>query len=228
MRTRLIAAVLSLLSVPGLSGCATTPWMTAQLQRPISWPRLPRPDIATRLRAPELVRPAPFHVPFARRPVTPNPLVVTNSDFETIWRATIAIVDDYFDISSENRLSRRIVTDPKIGATIFEPWHGDSVGFRERLESSLQTIHRFAIVTVNDAPGGGFAVKVEVRKELEDLVKPERQAGGRAVYANDFPVNRTREIVGPLPLPKGWIPRGRDTKLEQAILERIRRELFLP
>ncbi len=161
------------------------------------------------------------------RAVNPNPLVVPSGDFEAVWDETVAVVDDYFDIASENRLAREIVTQPKLGATLIEPWYGDSVGFSERLESSLQTIRRFAIVTVNEAPGGGYAVKVEVYKELEDLVRPDRQISGRATFTDNFPVNRTREIVGPVPLPFMWIPRGRDPKLEQVILNRIRDALFL-
>lgn len=162
------------------------------------------------------------------RPAAANPLLVPSGDFETVWGHTVAVLDRYFDISTENRLTRRIVTNPKMGATLLEPWDGDSVGFRERLESSLQTIHRFAIATVTDAPGGGYLVKVEVYKELEDMVKPERQTGGsRAVFMNDFPLNRTREVVGPVPLPSGWIPRGRDPKLEQKLLARLQREFFL-
>lgn len=157
----------------------------------------------------------------------PNPLVVPSGDFETVWKQTIAVVDDYFDIKSENRLARKIVTEPKTGATLLEPWYGDSVGFDQRLESSLQTIRRFAIVTVNPAPTGGYAVKVEVYKELEDLVKPDRQAAGRATFSDNFPVNRTREIVGPVPLPAQWIPRGRDPTLERVILNRLKNILFL-
>ena len=173
-----------------------------------------------------------FHAPhvsriFAPRPVAENPLVSPSSDFDTVWNKTVAVVDKYFDIASENRLSRTIVTQPRIGATLLEPWSGDSVGFTERLESSLQTIRRFAIIKVDPAPTGGYLVKVEVRKELEDLVKPDRQAAGRAVFNNDFPVNRAREIVGPVPAPNGWIPRGRDPNLEQAILAGIRDALFL-
>ena len=162
-----------------------------------------------------------------RRPVSPNPLVVPAADFEATWNAAVKVVDEYFDIASENRLSRKIVTQPKIGATILEPWYGDSVGVDQRLESTLQTIRRFAIVQVDPAPGGGFAVRVEVYKELEDLPKPDRQAFGRAVFTDNFPVNRTREIVGPVPVPLAWIARGRDTALEQAILARIRDALFL-
>ena len=137
------------------------------------------------------------------------------------------MVDDYFEIATENRLARRIVTQPRLGATLLEPWYGDSVGFDQRLESSLQTIRRFAIVNVEPAPGGGWAISVEVQKELEDLVKPAAQMGGRASFSNDFPVNRTREIIGPVPLPALWIPRGRDTRLEKVILMRIRDRLFL-
>lgn len=161
------------------------------------------------------------------RTVSPNPLIVPSDDFEMIWKHCVATVDEYFDIAKEDRPARTIVTDPKIGATLFEPWYGDSVGLGGRLESSLQTIRRFAKIKVDPAPGGGYAVKVEVYKELEDLPKPERQSGGRAVFDSDFPVNRTREIVGPVPLPVGWIPRGRDPDLEQAILTRLRNAMFL-
>jgi hypothetical protein len=157
----------------------------------------------------------------------PNPLVVPTGDFEQVWKETVAVVDDYFTIASENRLARKIVTDTQPGATLLEPWYGDSVGFYQRVESSLQTIRRFAIVTVNPAPGGGHAIKVEVYKELEDLAKPDRQSAGRATFTDDFPVNRTREIVGPVPLPIMWIPLGRDDLLERVILNRIRNGLFL-
>ena len=164
---------------------------------------------------------------FAPRPVAENPLVVPSSDFDAVWNKTVAVVDKYFDIASENRLSRTIVTQPRIGATLLEPWSPDSVSFTDRFESTLQTMRRFAIIKIEPAPTGGYLVKVEVRKELEDLVKPDRMAAGRAVFNNDFPVNRTREIIGPVPSPLGWIPRGRDPNLEQAILAGVRDALFL-
>jgi hypothetical protein len=162
------------------------------------------------------------------RPVAENPLVVPPSaDFEAVWKTTVAVLDEYFDIASENRFSRTIVTQPRIGATLLEPWKGDSPGFDARLESTLQTIRRFARATVTPVPGGGYSVRVEVHKELEDMPKPDRQAAGRAVFNNDFPINRSRDIVGPVPLPIGWIRLNRDTKLEQIILQRIRDGLFL-
>jgi len=163
----------------------------------------------------------------APRPKAENPLLVPSADFETVWKTTVAVLDEYFDIASENRLSHTIITQPQSGATLLEPWNRDSVGFNERLESTLQTIRRFARATIEEAPGGGYVVRIEVHKELEDLAKPERAAVGRSVFNNDFPVNRTREIVGPVPVPNGWIRLNRDSKLEQVILDRIREALFL-
>jgi hypothetical protein len=164
----------------------------------------------------------------AARAVAENPITVPSGDFETVWNAAVVAVDEYFDIASEDRVQRKIVTQPKSGATLLEPWEGDSVGFRERFESTLQSIRRFAIVTVQPSPTGqGWAVRVEVRKELEDLLQPDRQSIGRAVFNNQYPLNRTREVVGPVQAPAFWIPRGRDPKLEQAILAKIRESLFL-
>jgi hypothetical protein len=163
----------------------------------------------------------------APRPVSENPLVVPSADFETVWKTTVAVLDEYFDIASENRLSHTIVTHPKSAATLLEPWQGDSPGFDQRLEATLQTIRRFARATITPAPGGGYLVKIEVHKELEDMTKPDRQAAGRAVFNNDFPIQRTRELVGPFPLPNGWIRLNRDSQLEQVILQKIRDAMFL-
>ena len=71
-------------------------------------------------------------------------------------------------------------------------------------------------------PGQG-----QVFKFLEDMAKPASQPAGRAVFTNDFPINRVREIVGPVPAPLGWINKNRDPNLEQAILAGIRDALFL-
>ena len=160
-------------------------------------------------------------------PPCDNPLIVPTADFEAVWRETVAVIDEPFDISRENRVARTIVTDPVLGATLLEPWRSDTVGLHERFESTLQTMRRWARVQIEPVPGRGYSIKLEVFKELEDLAKPDRQSAGRAVFNNDFPVNRTRELVGPVPIPIQWIPRGRDYKLEQVLLNRIRDALIL-
>ena len=174
--------------------------------------------------------PSGWHAPSISRIVGErrlNPLPVPSSDFEKIWNKTVAVVDKYFDIESENRLSRTIRTQPQMGATVLEPWALDSTTIQDRIEASLQTIRRAAIIHVDPGPSGGYLVKVEVYKFLEDMAKPDRQPAGRAVFYNDFPVNRVREIVGPVPAPLGWIAQGRDGDLEQAILTGIHDALYL-
>jgi hypothetical protein len=157
-----------------------------------------------------------------------NPLVIPSIDFETIWNTTVAVIDEYFEIANENRLQRRIVTQPNVGGSVLEPWNEDAGDLYDRLESTLQTIRRFAIVTVDPDPTGmGYAVRIEVFKELEDMVRPERAPAGRAIFSNEIPVNRAQEIVGPVDLPQGWIPRGRDLVVEQAILRKLQRKLLL-
>ena len=93
---------------------------------------------------------------FSPAPVAPNPLVVPSGDFENVWNKTVAVVDKYFDIESENRLSHTIRTQPQSGATILEPWAADAVSFQDRLEGSLQTLRRTAVIHVDPAPTGGF------------------------------------------------------------------------
>ena len=83
------------------------------------------------------------------RPMVTNPLPVPSTDFENVWNKTVAVVDKYFDIESENRLSRTIVTQPQMGATLLEPWALDSPTFEDRIEATLQTIRRGAIVHID-------------------------------------------------------------------------------
>ncbi len=164
---------------------------------------------------------------FGPRQPLKNPLLVPNGDFEAVWKKTVAEVNRHFPIASENRLARTIRTESEMTGTLIEPWTPDSATFRDRLEATLQTVRRFAIVHVDPAPTGGYLIKVEVHKELEDLTKPVSQPAGRAAFYNDFPVNRTREVVGPIQAPIGWMPMGRDPNLEQCILAGIRDALLL-
>ena len=156
-----------------------------------------------------------------------NPLTVPSTDFETVWNKTVMVVSKYFPIASENRLAGTIRTESQLTGTLVEPWSSDSATFRDRLEATLQTYRKFALVRVEPSPTGGYLVRVEVMKELEDIAKPVSQPAGRAVFYNDFPVNRTQEIVGPVPAPMGWISEGRDTNMEQVILSGIHDALLL-
>jgi hypothetical protein len=176
----------------------------------------------------------------------PNPVPVPVTDRDVAWDNIVDVVDDYFKIDREDRVhlagdiltEGQIETFPQTGATLFEPWRDDSATAYERLESTLQSIRRTALVRViPDA--GGYLIEVAVLKELEDVERPMYATTGAAVFRHDNTFDRNTEAepslarqVGdqarPVSNPRqtaGWIGKGRDTALEQEMLARIRDRL---
>jgi hypothetical protein len=149
-------------------------------------------------------------------------ILVASQNQEWVWEQVVDVVHGYFDIARENRLDGIIETKPRVGSGLLEPWNGDSVGLRNRLESSLQSIRRRGFVNVTPAPGG-FLVSVEILKEQEDVnVTPDKSAGG-STFQENRPLQRDLTLVVGDEAPKGWIALGRDVDLEIRILSRIRK-----
>ncbi|MFM7521875.1 MAG: hypothetical protein ACKO9B_15610 [Planctomycetota bacterium] len=178
-----------------------------------------------------------------------NSVVIPPLDAELVWGNLVDIVDDYFKVQAEQRAvftdgiptEGRIDTYPQTGATLLEPWRGDSIGFRERLESTLQSIRRAATVRMIPDPAG-WRLEVVVLKELENLPRPMRATAGGASFRNDSslyrygtPLPTLGQQVGDQPRPVanptaaiGWIPIGRDPLLEQRLLARVVGRLGVP
>jgi hypothetical protein len=106
------------------------------------------------------------------------------------------VVSQYFRIEREIPVSLqgstltegRIDTFPKPGATFLEPWDHDSADSYERLESTLQSIRRYAVVKVIPAQNGCFWIDVAVYKELENVLQPDHATAGSATFRNDISV----------------------------------------
>gem|GEM_PF-377523 len=175
-------------------------------------------------------------------PAASNSVVIPPIDAEVVWQQMVDTVDDFFKIQSEQRVvfangipaEGRIDTYPQTGATLLEPWRGDSVGFRERLESTLQSIRRSGSMRLIPDPSG-WRVEAVVLKELENLPRPMRATAGGASFRNDdslyrygTPLPTLGQQVGDQPRPVanptpnlGWIPLGRDPLLEQKMLGKV-------
>jgi hypothetical protein len=158
----------------------------------------------------------------------PNPLFVAGNDPQAVWETVVDVIDNYFRVKDEEPVrvigatvtEGRLETHPEPGATVFEPWCGDSVGAYERVESTLQSIRRRAQVRVT--PGqGGYWVEVAVFKELEDASQPFMATAGTATFHYDTSLVRVENPVGEQDITRGWLPYGRDDKLEQRILGQI-------
>ncbi len=178
-----------------------------------------------------------------------NSVVIPPLDAELVWTKMVDVTDDYFKVQSEQRVvfaagvptEGRIDTFPQTGATVLEPWRGDSVGWTERWESTLQSIRR--IGTMRLIPdSNGWRVEVVVNKELEFLPRPMRATAGGASFRNDdslyrygTPLPTLGQQVGDQPRPVaaptpsvGWIPLGRDPLLEQRMLGKLLAKLGVP
>ena len=171
-----------------------------------------------------------------------NSVLIPPLAAEVVWCQLVNVTDDFFKIRSEQRVvfaqgiptEGLITTFPQTGATLLEPWRGDSVGFHERLESTLQSIRRIASIRLIPDPGG-WRVEVAVQKELENLRKPMHATAGGATFRNDdslyrygTPLPVLGQRVGDQPRPvatptrtDGWIPLGRDSLLERKILDKV-------
>jgi hypothetical protein len=160
--------------------------------------------------------------------VQTNPVFIQKSNPHETYELVIDVLDDYFDISMEKPIrdlgavqtEGRIETFPKIGATIFEPWHGDSVTCRDRIECTLQPIRRRAVARIIPMDGG-YNVEILAYKELEAVERPDHMTAGAAVFRHDTSPVRRFQAVSDLPESEGWIPQGRDILLEQRILQQL-------
>ena len=155
-----------------------------------------------------------------------NPIFVPIGDPQGVWEQVVDVIDDYFRIEHEdpvrvvgNTLTEgTLTTVPEVSPTIFEPWRHDTADSPQRLENTLQTMRRRAVVRVIPAPTGGYWVEVQVFKDLEDLVKPEQATAGAATFRYDNTLTQIVNPIGSQPITLGWIAQGRDTSLEQCII----------
>ena len=164
-----------------------------------------------------------------------NPIFVENYDHEFLWSVVADVIDNHFEILRDLpiRLYDDVLTEgylethPKIGASLAEPWHADSVGLRERFECTLQTIRRRCEVHVVPAPGG-YSIEVKVFKELENNPQPLRgtsKASGLRFHENVDEFAETSDVGVS---SESWFIIDRDLALENRLLTEIVHRLKNP
>jgi hypothetical protein len=157
-----------------------------------------------------------------------NPAQIPDHDSEFVWSQVVDTVDDYFQIDSEQRVIKtarqwmdgKLMTYPEIGATYLEPWRKDALRGFQRLQSSLQTVRRTAVVDVTPTTGG-YSIAVTVNKDLEEVDRSLSASDGSASLRHDGTLVRTDPALLGSPITLSWIPLERDSDLEQRILREI-------
>ena len=163
--------------------------------------------------------------PLATNGPLPNPLEVPVTDHEFVWNELVDTIDDYFPIAREERVrvignvmtEGRIETQPATGATVLDFFRKDRTKGFETWHGTFQSIRRQAEVRVLPSQEG-YGVNVIVRKELEDVDRPEMSLVDASALRHDGSLVRPQgsKLGGNTTL--GWIPIGRDVDLEQKIL----------
>jgi hypothetical protein len=155
-----------------------------------------------------------------------NPIFVAansgnpESDLFVSERAADVLARYNFEIDTTNQLEGTIATQYKTGSSIIEPWHRETVGLHNRLESTFQSIRRKVLIHFVRVEGG-YLVTVEALKEIEDVTAPTPNSPGGSTFSPNYPLRRDLDQVLGQASPPGWIPLGRDVTLEQDMLCRL-------
>jgi hypothetical protein len=157
----------------------------------------------------------------------PNGVV---SSYPEVFDAVLDVIDDYFPIAYANRYEGRILGQPTLAPGFEQPWRPGSPDAYDRLLATFQAYRYRCEVRIREADPSGFFVKVIVRKELKDYPAPSGLFTAVPLFGDAATVDREQflivgpDITSPLASPGDrWIPKGRETALEQAILRKLQR-----
>jgi hypothetical protein len=149
-------------------------------------------------------------------------LQVADGQRDALWeRAVVVLNRNHFQVARESKLEGIIETEYRGGANILEPWHPDSVGFLNRMESTLQSIRRRVTINMQSSGAGTMLVNVRVDKEIEDLPGLAANYEGGATFPEYQPLNRDLDQVVGQSGPSRWLPVGRDLLLERKLTNEI-------
>jgi|SRR5262245_34874189 len=166
--------------------------------------------------------------PILIEPAVADPQIAGDA-YRELFDRLLDVVDDYFPLAYANRYEGRILGKPTLAPGFEQPWKPGSPDNYERLLATLQAYRYRCEVQIREAVPTGYFVEVIVRKELKDYPTPSGQFSGVAIFGDAWTVDRDNFlIVGPdvtsllTDASDRWIPKGRETAIEQAILSKLR------
>lgn len=147
---------------------------------------------------------------------------VSANQQDLMWERAVSILHKYhFTIARESRIEGLIETHYRAGSNLLEPWHHDSVGFANRLESSVQSIRRRVIVRFLNSTPGSVTISVQVEKQIEDVPGLAANYEGGATFPESAPLERNLDqVVGQVGASR-WLSRGDDPVLAAELIREI-------
>ena len=148
--------------------------------------------------------------------------------YPEVFDAVLDVIDDYFPIVYANRYEGRVLGAPTLAPGFEQPWRRGSPDAYERLLATFQAYRYRCEVRIKEANPTGYFVQVIVRKELKDYPAPSGLFTAVPLFGDSPTVDRDQFLIvgpdatSPLAAPGDrWIPKGRETTLEQAILRKL-------
>ena len=151
-----------------------------------------------------------------------NALLIPSTSIDATWERAVSVLHrNHFLIARESKLEGIIETEYRAGSNILEPWHPDSVGLENRLESTLQSIRRKVVLSFGQSGTDQLMVSVQVHKEIEDVPGPTATYAGGATFSESDVFDRDLDQVIGQASPSRWLSRGRDRHLEARLVAQI-------
>ncbi len=154
--------------------------------------------------------------------VRPSMFTFSPEQRDQVWEKAVAVLHQrHFQIARESKLEGIIESHFLAGSGVLEPWHSDSRGTAQRLESTLQSVRRRASISIKPAENRMLRLSVRVEKEIEDIPGEVARYEGGATFSESAPLNRDlTQAVGQSGASQ-WIPAGRDAVLEGELASQI-------
>jgi hypothetical protein len=148
--------------------------------------------------------------------------------YPEVFDEVLDAVSDYFPIAYANRYEGRILGKPTLAPGFEQPLRRGSPDFYDRVLASFQAYRYRCEIRIREADPAGYYVQVIVRKELKDYPAPSGLFTAVPLFGDVATVDRDQfvlvrpDITTPANDPSDrWIPKGRETAIEQAILKRL-------
>ena len=150
--------------------------------------------------------------------------------YAELFEQAIDAVDDYFPLAYANRYEGRILGKTTIAPGYEQFWKAGSPDAYERALATLQQYRYRCEVRIREADPAGYFVQVVVRRELKDSPSPANPTLVIPIFGDVGTVDRDQflvvdpDVMSPI-VNAGdrWIPKGRETAIEQAILRKLQR-----
>lgn len=163
-------------------------------------------------------------------PVLINPRTTSTTAYAETFDKVLEVVSGYFPIAYANRYEGRIVAKPMVAPGHERFWKPGSPDHYERTLVTLQPYRYQCEVRIREAEPSGYFVQVTVNKELADYPNPSAPFTTASVFGDTSTVERQDFVIVAPDATKPlsgrndrWIPKGRDTAFEQAILRALQK-----